>query len=135
VSIQVRPPDLHLPHVGLPRVNRRDVGHAADVARTFLPPPERIVYYGGLGALAAVGLIEWPVAAAIGAGTMIVQRSRARQDRWSPLRGPQPERGAPAEEGKAPERTPRGTAQRGETKGEAKTPARGAAARARAGAR
>ncbi|ETK37461.1 hypothetical protein [Microbispora sp. ATCC PTA-5024] len=93
LRIQVRPPDMHLPHVGLPKMNRRDMGHAVDIARTFLPPPERIVYYGGLGALAAIGLLDWPVAAAIGAGTMIAQRTRAKDQRWSPLRGQQEQPG------------------------------------------
>ncbi|MBP2703802.1 hypothetical protein JOL79_08290 [Microbispora sp. RL4-1S] len=90
LKIQVRPPEMHMPHMHMPRVHRRDVGNAVDIARTFLPPPERIMYYGGLGALAALGLIEWPVAAAIGAGTMIAQRARSQSQRWSPLRGQAP---------------------------------------------
>ncbi|MFC7648520.1 hypothetical protein ACFQX6_54845 [Streptosporangium lutulentum] len=52
----------------MPHVNRQEVGQAVDTARSFLPPPERIAYYGGLGALAVAGLIEWPVAAAIESG-------------------------------------------------------------------
>lgn len=89
VHIQVRPPELHLPHIELPQVSRRDVEQAVDIARSFLPPPERLAYYGGLGVLAALGVIEWPVAAAIGAGTMIAQRTRAQEQRWSPLRAPE----------------------------------------------
>jgi hypothetical protein len=76
VSVEVRPPDIHMPDVQLPRVNRQEVGHAADVARSFLPPPERLVYYGGLSALAVFGVLEWPVAVAIGAGILIAQRGR-----------------------------------------------------------
>ncbi|GGO09522.1 hypothetical protein [Microbispora bryophytorum] len=91
LRVQLRAPEMHLPHVGMPHISGRDVGHAVDVARTFLPPPERIMYYGGLGALAALGILEWPVAAAIGAGTMIAQRTRGREQRWSPLGGPQKE--------------------------------------------
>ncbi|MEU0516929.1 hypothetical protein [Streptosporangium sp. NPDC006007] len=75
LTVQLRPPHLHLPHV-----NRQEAGQAVDVAKSFLPPAERMAYYGGLGALAVVGLIEWPVAAAIGIGTMIAQRAR-RKDR------------------------------------------------------
>ncbi|WP_327045693.1 hypothetical protein OG320_29070 [Microbispora sp. NBC_01189] len=89
MSLQLRAPEMHLPHVGLPHISGREVGHAMDVARTFLPPPERIMYYGGLGALAVLGILEWPVAAAIGAGTMIAQRARSREQRWSPLGGQQ----------------------------------------------
>ncbi|WP_433501363.1 hypothetical protein ACQP1K_14190 [Sphaerimonospora sp. CA-214678] len=95
VRIQVRPPDLRLPHIELPHVSRHDVGQAVGIARTFLPPPERLAYYGGLGALAVFGLIDWPVAAAIGAGTMIAQRTRAQEQRWSPLRAPRQETPAP----------------------------------------
>ena len=67
-----------MPHVPMPHVNRQEVGQAVDTAKSFLPPPERIAYYGGLGALAVAGLIEWPVAAAIGVGILIAQRARGK---------------------------------------------------------
>ncbi|WP_425570075.1 hypothetical protein, partial [Planotetraspora phitsanulokensis] len=89
MSIQVRQPEMRMPHMDMPHISKREVGQAVDIARTFLPPPERIVYYGGLGALAVLGLIEWPVAAAIGAGTIIAQRTKM-QERWSPLRAQRP---------------------------------------------
>jgi hypothetical protein len=38
------------------------------MARRVLPAKGGIPLYAGLGALAVVGLIEWPVAAAAGAG-------------------------------------------------------------------
>ncbi|GAB3971208.1 hypothetical protein GCM10029978_045960 [Actinoallomurus acanthiterrae] len=41
-----------------------------------LPPPERLAFYGGLGATAIFGVIDWPVAAAIGIGTVLAQRVR-----------------------------------------------------------
>ncbi|MER5320733.1 hypothetical protein [Streptosporangium roseum] len=82
MTVQFRPPRLHLPH--LPHVNRQEAGHAVDVARSLLPPPERLIYYGGLGALAVVGAIEWPVAAAIGVGTLVAQRARAERRPESP---------------------------------------------------
>ncbi|GAB3132189.1 hypothetical protein [Microbispora hainanensis] len=146
MRIQFRPPEMHLPHVGMPHISGRDVGQAMDVARTFLPPPERIMYYGGLGALAALGILEWPVAAAIGAGTMIAQRARGREQRWSPFGGAQKETpgrttprtaatGAGAtQEPAAP--TGRTTGRRSTTaKGEAKTPATTTARRTKAGAK
>jgi hypothetical protein len=34
-----------------------------------------LLYYGGLGTAALLGVIEWPVAIAIGAGIAIMQRS------------------------------------------------------------
>ncbi|GLX09766.1 hypothetical protein [Microbispora sp. NBRC 16548] len=147
LRLQLRAPEMHLPHVGMPHISGRDVGHAMDVARTFLPPPERIMYYGGLGALAALGILEWPVAAAIGAGTMIAQRARGREQRWSPLSGAQREtRGAPtpgtaaigagAMQEAATPTTGRAAGRRTSTaKGEAKTPATTTARRTRAGAK
>lgn len=51
------------------------------------PTGRRILYYGGLGLLAAVGMVEWPVAAAIGAGVWVATHAdhqpgdgRARPD-------------------------------------------------------
>lgn len=38
------------------------------VARQVLPAKGGLPLYAGLGALAAVGIVEWPVAAAAGAG-------------------------------------------------------------------
>ena len=43
-----------------------------------LPPMDSLVWFGGLGALVAVGLVEWPVAAAIGAGHLLVQQQHFR---------------------------------------------------------
>ncbi|WP_433435002.1 hypothetical protein [Nonomuraea sp. CA-141351] len=84
LSIQVRQPDVRLPHIEMPHIgmphmempglSKQELGHYVDVARTFLPSPDRMAYYGALGALAAFGVLEWPVAAAIGAGTIIAQR-------------------------------------------------------------
>ncbi|MEQ4717570.1 hypothetical protein [Nonomuraea sp. B19D2] len=97
LSIQVRQPDVRMPHIGMPhiemphmempRVSRQELGHYVDVARTFLPAPERMAYYGALGALAVFGVLEWPVAAAIGAGTIIAQRRPG-----APMFGRQPTR-------------------------------------------
>ncbi|GAB2446638.1 hypothetical protein GCM10027187_11080 [Streptosporangium sandarakinum] len=80
LTVQLRPPHMHLPHI-----NRQEAGHAVDTARSLLPPPERLVYYGGLGALAVAGLIEWPVAAAIGVGTVIAQRARRERAAAPPV--------------------------------------------------
>ncbi|MFI7635057.1 hypothetical protein [Nonomuraea sp. NPDC049400] len=97
LSIQVRQPDVRMPHIGMPhiemphmempRVSRQELGHYVDIARTFLPAPERMAYYGALGALAAFGVLEWPVAAAIGAGTIVAQRRPG-----TPMFGRQPSR-------------------------------------------
>jgi hypothetical protein len=38
---------------------------------------DQAAFYAGLGAMAAVGLIDWPVAAAVGAGHWLVHRSQS----------------------------------------------------------
>lgn len=36
-----------------------------------LPEPQRLAFYGGLVALAAFGIVEWPVAAVLGIGHLL----------------------------------------------------------------
>jgi hypothetical protein len=48
---------------------------AARTARAMLPSATRGVYYGGLGALAVAGVLEWPVAAVVGVGVWLASRS------------------------------------------------------------
>jgi hypothetical protein len=36
--------------------------------------PKRALWWGGLAALAVVGVVEWPVAAVVGAGTYVAER-------------------------------------------------------------
>jgi len=48
---------------------------AAQAVRANLPPTERLVYYGGLGLMATVGVLEWPVAAAVGVGVWLAGRT------------------------------------------------------------
>ena len=108
---------IHRPHLRLPRLATAPAGRAARAARSALPPPSRLAYYGGLGAAAALGAIEWPVAVAIGVGTAIGQRVR-RDGRRAQQAG---QRGAPPEDPTAkpePEVTP---GARGEPKGAAGT--------------
>ncbi|AFM14930.1 hypothetical protein Mycch_0103 [Mycolicibacterium chubuense NBB4] len=38
------------------------------LGRTRLPRPDQVVYYGGLAALAALQIVEWPVAVVLGVG-------------------------------------------------------------------
>jgi hypothetical protein len=44
-----------------------------------VPPPERVVYYAGLGVLAAVGLVEWPLAVAVAAGHVLADQKMFRR--------------------------------------------------------
>jgi hypothetical protein len=74
VTAEFRKPELRAPR--LP--GRRDMETAAQVTQSFLPPPQRLVYYAGLGALAALEVVEWPVAVAIAAGTAVASRTAGR---------------------------------------------------------
>ena len=74
VTAQFRAPQIHLPRVSLPSppIGRHEVTVAAQVARSYLPPPRQALYYGGLTLMAAFGILDWPVAAAIGVGTAVM---------------------------------------------------------------
>jgi hypothetical protein len=74
VTAQFRAPELHLPHVHVP--GRQEVGALAQTARSMLPSPKTVLYFGGLAALAAIEVIEWPVAAAIAVGTALARSDR-----------------------------------------------------------
>jgi hypothetical protein len=52
----------------------------ADLSGTIrdrLPDRKHLLYYGGLGALAALGVLSWPAAAVIGTGVWITGRACA----------------------------------------------------------
>jgi hypothetical protein len=52
------------------------------IGQVKLPSADHLAFLGGLGALAAVGFIEWPVAAVVGVGHALThtRRSTAVQD-------------------------------------------------------
>jgi len=77
---------MHTAHASIPvpYVTKGDLSanvRAAESAlpEVKLPPPERLAFYGGLGALAVLGAVEWPVAAAIGAATVVARRNKRGQ--------------------------------------------------------
>lgn len=72
VTAEFHRPDVRLP--GRAEVEGA-VGTVIGGVRENLPPPEQMVYYGGLATLAAFSVIEWPVAAAIGVGTALAQHT------------------------------------------------------------
>jgi hypothetical protein len=41
------------------------------LGRVRIPRPEQLAYYGALGALAALEIIDWPIALVIGAGHVL----------------------------------------------------------------
>lgn len=56
--------------------------HVPAVGEVAVPPPDKMTFYVGLGALAAFGVVDWPVAGAIVAGHVL-----ADQHRFARLRG------------------------------------------------
>ena len=48
------------------------------LGRTEIPRPEQLAYYGGLAALAALELLDWPVALVIAAGHILASNHHNR---------------------------------------------------------
>ncbi|ODR04910.1 hypothetical protein AWC25_06760 [Mycobacterium sherrisii] len=48
------------------------------VGQTEIPRPEQLAYYGGLAALAALELIDWPVALVIATGHLLASNHHNR---------------------------------------------------------
>jgi hypothetical protein len=44
-----------------------------DLGTVRLPEPERLAYYGGIAALAAFGILDWPVAVVLGIGHLLAE--------------------------------------------------------------
>lgn len=43
-----------------------------------LPSPEQLAFYGGIGILAALGIMEWPVAAVLVVGHVLAESRHGR---------------------------------------------------------
>jgi hypothetical protein len=73
-TIPIPVPEVHTKRVSVPE----KMGQARQaLAGRRRPPSGRVLaFYGALAAGAAFGVIDWPVAAAIGLGTIVVRRSR-----------------------------------------------------------
>ena len=89
VTATFRSRETHLPQVRVP--GKQEVLFAAHTVGGYLPSPRQAVYFGGLAALAAFEIIEWPVALAIGAGTAIMGRSEGQEPQRETRREPRPE--------------------------------------------
>ena len=48
------------------------------IGRVRLPRPEQLAFYGALGVLAAVEIIEWPVALVLATGHLLMQDEHNR---------------------------------------------------------
>ncbi|MFD1523734.1 hypothetical protein [Pseudonocardia yunnanensis] len=64
MTAQFRVPDLQPP-------SREELGWVVQTARSLLPSGRTLLFFGGLAATAIAGIIEWPVAAAIGVGSAL----------------------------------------------------------------
>lgn len=82
-------PRPHAPHVGVPHVamphlsmptlpGRREVADLGRGVSGLLPPKDQLALYGGLGAAAALGVLDWPVAVAVAAGTAVARHGTLR---------------------------------------------------------
>ncbi|MEU6097104.1 hypothetical protein [Streptomyces sp. NPDC047079] len=73
---------LH-PSLKLPYITRDDVASTARAATSRvpgMPSTKDIVFYGGLGAMAVAGALEWPVALAVGGATWLLRGGRKRRE-------------------------------------------------------
>ncbi|MEV0132532.1 hypothetical protein AB0H83_29230 [Dactylosporangium sp. NPDC050688] len=86
-----------MPHIKVPVVHvagpvaRSMVTNAEWTARTVasaVPQPKQLLYYGGVGVLAAVGMLEWPVALAAAAGVWVATHSGQRAEPQGPAEVP-----------------------------------------------
>lgn len=80
VSVPVPVLTPHMKVLNMPVPGMSYVSDAGRVVAGYLPPPERLAFYGGLGLAAIVGVLDWPVATAIGIGAMIARRGTQRRD-------------------------------------------------------
>ncbi|GAA0408317.1 hypothetical protein Acor_71920 [Acrocarpospora corrugata] len=103
VNLPMMSLQVHRPHMQLPHPGKAEAQQAMRTAKSMMPTSERIVYYGGLGALAVLGVIEWPIAAAIGIGTMVASHARAavKTTKPTPAADAKPARAAAAKTARA----------------------------------
>jgi hypothetical protein len=48
------------------------------VGRVRIPRPDQLAYYGALAGLAALEIIDWPIAVAIGAGHVLASQHHSK---------------------------------------------------------
>ena len=79
LSVHTLDAPIHIPYL-----TPADVRANARAATSWLPPlpPTRdLAFYGGLGALAVAGALDWPVALAVAGATAVVRGKRKEQQR------------------------------------------------------
>ncbi|MDG6106298.1 hypothetical protein Daura_19765 [Dactylosporangium aurantiacum] len=94
--------EIPMPHVKVPVVHMAgtaarsmvtNVGWTARTIGSAVPQPRQLLYYGGVGLLTALGVLEWPVALAAAAGVWVATRSAqpAQPHGLAQLPGSEPE--------------------------------------------
>ncbi|GAB2807395.1 hypothetical protein GCM10027176_10610 [Actinoallomurus bryophytorum] len=58
----------------MPRIGQGTRLNVPGLGLVTLPCRDQLVFFGGLGLLAVVGVIEWPVAAVVGAGHLLAAK-------------------------------------------------------------
>lgn len=68
------------PHHAAARTVRKHTMHVSLPGgwNLTLPPPEQLAFYGGLGALAVFGVVDWPVAAVLVVGHVLAESRHGR---------------------------------------------------------
>ncbi|GAA0330343.1 hypothetical protein GCM10010151_20230 [Actinoallomurus spadix] len=85
LPVPVVTPHVKMLRIPLPTRGFALVGDMGRVAAAYLPPRDRLMFYGGLAAAAAIGVLDWPVAAAVGVGTMVARRAVGRRETARPV--------------------------------------------------
>lgn len=81
VTAQLHTTKIPLPAISLPEIpGREGVASTVVAVRDALPSRDQLLFYSGLTAAAALSVIEWPVAAAIGIGAAVMQRNASRSN-------------------------------------------------------
>ena len=75
-SFKVQLPHMALPHVALPHPQVRMPGGL----------PGNVLWFGGLTAVAVLGVVDWPVAALVAAGTWVAEQHVKQSRRAQPTR-------------------------------------------------
>lgn len=75
--VEVSRPDSHRDAVDRVREASGFAVNVPLVGRVTVPRPEHLAYYGALGALVALELIEWPIALAIAAGHVLMENQHS----------------------------------------------------------
>jgi len=60
---------------------RKGMARSGQQGMARLPSARKLAFYGALGGMAAVQIIEWPIALAVGAATEVITREHSAQRR------------------------------------------------------